>query len=289
MFRRLEDDMSWMTGYSLVYENCFHSENLVSFRLCPGNQNSCSSECNNGGEYLVDLIYFIDAFTEAQMNAQEYRCEMIRENCDNDDEDQCYYESGANYCIEQEEEAEFNIQEYLECTEIDDGLYVGPFCAQDNFAIHLGTFVDEDCTQFAQEGAFENAMGYSLPYGWYTSVSIIESDCAQCSEHAAEEDQNEGDQNDDDDVIEQCENLYAAASKCEENLEVTYPDTSSCAYLETLKKEANITTSNKSRRAKFLIGFFVGALASVAIIGSYFCLHQKQKTTKLNAAKQNLI
>jgi hypothetical protein len=75
--RHLEEDndYSWMSGYTLKYENCFADKGMVSFRLCP-RDNSCQSGCSEGGQYLVDFWFFLDAFSEAQMGAREYACEM---------------------------------------------------------------------------------------------------------------------------------------------------------------------------------------------------------------------
>lgn len=97
--RRLEEDMysnniSWMKFYSIRYNQCYPKKGLVSYLLCPkgdGCRHGKSDtkhhgkheKCDDGSavEYLVDFETFIDAFTEAQLDAREYACEMIRENC----------------------------------------------------------------------------------------------------------------------------------------------------------------------------------------------------------------
>jgi len=87
--------------------------------MCPSD--SCST-CKNGGEYVVNMMEFVDSYTEAKLTEKEYTCEMIRENCycdnANDDEvceNQCYVNEGHDECIEYEGEEEFEIQRYLEC------------------------------------------------------------------------------------------------------------------------------------------------------------------------------
>lgn len=139
-----EDDMTWMTGYSIKYLGCsalvqvreeggnaeegesnLYTMNLVKFALCPSTS-SCSS-CGNGkAQYVVNMETFVNAYTEMQMNAQEQACENIRENCDCDnanDEDacqnQCYYNMGMDSCVEMDGDEEFDAQEYLECKELE--------------------------------------------------------------------------------------------------------------------------------------------------------------------------
>lgn len=35
----------------------------------------------------------------------------------------------------------FNIQDLFGCVEIDDGLYVGPYCSEDKYSIYLGVYI----------------------------------------------------------------------------------------------------------------------------------------------------
>ncbi len=124
--RRLEDadqeeDYSWITGYSVVFDSChvvdsYNFEeneggivrnNLVKFKLCPSN--NCMTSCT-GAEYLVPLNDFVNSYTEWQMDDIEYKCEQVRENCDCEDRDddegceaQCYQQYGLyDTCVEQE-------------------------------------------------------------------------------------------------------------------------------------------------------------------------------------------
>lgn len=283
--RLLEDDgYSWMSGYSLKYENCFANDGVATFRLCP-EDDSCKSGCSGGASYSVDFLFFVDAFTEAQLGAREYACEMTRENCDDDDEDTCYANAGLDYCIDNDDEDEFDIQEYLECAQFDDGdYYVGPFCSsEDAYSIYLGLYTDEYCSVLADEGTFYELYGYELPY---SSTSIIETECARCREHALDQDQNEGDQEDEDDVIEQCEELYEGSAKCEEEIDVEYADTSGCSYIEQLEEDepaiaASTKAGSSGSRAKKLTLLFVGlAIAILACCGLfYFCypMYKKEK------------
>jgi hypothetical protein len=139
-----ESDTTWIAGYSIKYDGCssliqisggegggggdndgslLYTQNLVKFSLCPTNADdpSCSS-CKNGATYVVNMNEFVDAYTEMKLDAEEYACETVRENCycqytDDDDvcESQCYYAAGLENCIEVEGDEDFEIQRYLEC------------------------------------------------------------------------------------------------------------------------------------------------------------------------------
>jgi hypothetical protein len=136
-----EQDTTWMANYSIKYMGCssiiqinggeggggggdesmLYQQNLVKFALCPS-EDACSS-CNTGvAQYVVNMMEFIDAYTEMKMSEQETKCEYIREYCycDNRDDDegcenQCYADAGMSQCIEYEGDEEFEIQQYLEC------------------------------------------------------------------------------------------------------------------------------------------------------------------------------
>jgi hypothetical protein len=267
-----EGDYSWMTGYNLKYENCFSSDSVATFRLCPS-ESTCQQGCENGADYVADLAFFIDAYTEAQLNAREYRCEMARENCDYDDDGQCYQAANLDYCDDaNEDDNGFDLQEYLECTEFgDEGYYVGPYCSDtDLYSIYLGVFTDEDCSQAADVGLFESEIGYELPY---SSGSIITDECARCDEHALEEDQNGGDDaEDEDDVLEQCESLYEEATKCESDLGTDNADESGCDYIQELQETAGAGSSSKGavKRSRRRKAWGIVLLLVALLVGGFF-------------------
>lgn len=275
-------DYSWMNGYSVLYENCFPNQKLASFRLCPADS-SCRADCSGAGEYLLDLATFIDAFTEAQLGGREYRCEMARENCAYDDDALCFTEeNGLAYC--QENEDEFDLQEYLECKEFDDNYYIGPYCAEDNFNIHLGLFTDEDCSVPAGEDvSFEETYGYVLEYSAEAEVSIVADECAECREHHNDQDQDEDDQEDEDDVIEQCEELYAYSTKCESS-GVGLSDETGCSYIKELQKADSVTiggVATESHKTRNIILWSVGAILAIALLGGCFWFSMRQPKTAL--------
>ena len=130
-----DDDNTWIAKYDIKYLGCssliqvnpegnaeegvLYNQNLVRFALCP--TGTCGS-CSGGGEYVVNMMEFVDSYTESKLEEKEYQCEMVRENCycdnANDDEaceNQCYTNANMGDCIEYEGEDEFEIQRYLEC------------------------------------------------------------------------------------------------------------------------------------------------------------------------------
>ena len=68
--------------------NGMYKQRLVHFKLCPTGY--CGSSCANGADYVVDMGLFVQTYLQSKMEAQEYDCEMVRENCNcenaNDDE-----------------------------------------------------------------------------------------------------------------------------------------------------------------------------------------------------------
>lgn len=247
--RLLEDaDLTWLADYSVHYEYCFHSGNVVSFRLCP--QNACEASCRDSGEYLMEIGSFTSAFIAAEQNLQATICENILNDCQNDDDSQCYESAEAYFCMDDGNDGT-NIDNYLSCQEIGEDLYVGPYCGNDNQQIHLGAFVDEDCSEFADDGAFEEAFGFSLPYGWYTEQSVIGDECVPCQSL------NENEQ-----VLEQCTYLYqGASSKCEASLNQAYTSVDACEDIEQMKKEEGIRTAKRDATMIYLMLLFAVALA----------------------------
>mmetsp|Transcript_421 Transcript_421/g.492 ORF Transcript_421/g.492 Transcript_421/m.492 type:complete len:349 (-) Transcript_421:104-1150(-) len=309
--RRLEDaeeeDIAFLSGYNVLYQNCFVESRTISFKLCPSDDDKrdCDQDdCEGGGEYLVDMDFFLDAFTEMQMDAGEYRCEMARENCEDENDDavaDCYinqgwddYESYANDCEDQEndgEEEEFNLQEYLECKEFDEDYYVGPKCA-DSVNIYLALFTDEDCLYDAD--VTPEDLGYDMPYSVTSGTSIIDNECASCTEHGQDEDQNGGDdEEDEDDVIEQCEELYADSNRCESEymtVDDHEADGSSCEYIASLKEnEASFLErgSVRSTSSAGTIAAIIGGVAAVLVlVGAVFYISKKKGS---DDKKENLI
>jgi hypothetical protein len=91
---------------------------LARFALCP---TSNCKKCKGGGEYVVSMETFVDAYTEALLTEQEYACESVREACfcenanDNVCESTCYAVAGLDFCEAQDNNENFEVQRYLQC------------------------------------------------------------------------------------------------------------------------------------------------------------------------------
>ncbi len=77
-----------------------YQQRLVYFKLCP--TNNCNA-CQGGAEYVASLSDFVDAFVDSTLNADQYNCELARENCgcqnENDEQSceyKCYLHAGEN-------------------------------------------------------------------------------------------------------------------------------------------------------------------------------------------------
>lgn len=318
--RRLENDdqadqgaqNAWLANYSVKFQGC-HSQvifndnadgngdammieqGLARFRLCASD--SCNANdaygCSSGAEYLVDMGTFADAWTEAQMNAQEYECEKARENCgcdadDVDDADTCEYQCmtnlGMSYCIDEEDEQEqFEVQRYLECAQMeinndDDAnanveLFIGPYCSSDGSAILLGVFTDDTCSVRTSTSTYATYNGgVTLPY---SSKSIVNLNCMSCKEPSddAEQDEynynNNADAQDADEVTEMCENLYYAAGKCEQNLAYS-SNSDACNFIAGIQISRKTGSVSYSRAPSKSAGAFIGIFAvSTVLLGAY--------------------
>jgi len=296
-----EDDGTWMVDYSMKFQSChaintyeqdgMRKEIMVKFRMCK----KCGYGCR-GGDYLVDMNEFVNSYTESKMNEFEYKCEQQRETCEascqyyygDDDvcQSNCFTKAGMSSCLEDEEASddgyEFNLQEYLECRQIENknnnyympALYVGPKCSSNGEKINLALFTDETCTKETSSALYAKYMGgHTLPY---TKESIVAEDCIACATKT---------KNDNGyyevEYKEICQESVENAVRCEKNMDKTYPDTSGCEYMAKLYlRQDNYDPIKHSTAVAFAWIFFVSTVGLGAL--SYH-LYTK-KGNKVNLA-----
>jgi hypothetical protein len=245
-------------------------------------------------------------------------CQDSDDKSDDFDEELCEYDCWVDNGMEEicadnnpynddeeEEEEKFELADYVECKdaefEQDDDAerrleedaieyFIGPYCAEQGGAIFLGLFTDDTCTTFADgEGGaatYKSLAGESLPYA---AENIITMDCVSCKE--PEDYNGDGNDNEDEDqVIEMCEQIYESAGKCETALQATgYVATANenaCNYIAGIKvvrKDGIITQvgSKANKTASIFIGIFVVAFVLLAAYVYYL-------KTKLDRASINL-
>ena len=295
---------------------------------CSGSSGSgCTSSY---GDYVIDMNTFLEAYYDAVQDYNQFKCEYIQNyECDCEDDDgkgddfdrdiceyECYVANGVEdicaernpYNDDEQEEERFDLAEYVECQaanfennnnnrrldnaqEEEIEYFVGPYCAQQGGAIFLGLFTDETCTSFADNNGgmdtyYYLSGGQELPY---SSETVITMDCLSCKEP---EDFNEdgNDAEDEDQVIEMCEQIYSSAGKCESGLQATgyvyEANENACNYIAGIKvvrKDGIITQvgSKANKTASIFIGIFVVAFVLLAAYVYYL-------KTKLDRASINL-
>ncbi|KAL3789220.1 hypothetical protein HJC23_002805 [Cyclotella cryptica] len=290
-------DMSFMANYSIKFLGCHHvtqwnsdadeddgdqqnnnqgnangnemslsnsriqSKGLVRFRLCPSNscRDGFSVGCSKDyGEYVVDMVQFLEVYVAWQMEEQEYKCATYRNTCykecfestNGNCYTKCYNKYGVNValCASADEygnaysgygdntaSTPFTLEDYLECAEYDFGgdtddvvHYLGPYCAQQGGDIRLGFFTDDTCTLASayQATYFEKLTGIEVPY---TKNAIVSTSCISCE---MKDDASTGYQQDYYNydaqgnknyyaakyVNEMCGTMYMQSGKCETNM-----------------------------------------------------------------------
>jgi len=295
-----ERDVTWTAGYSIVFDSChtatvtrgeeggdefgaLMAANSVLFKLCPSKEENCK----NGAEYIVSMLEFVNAYTEYQMEEEEWACEQVRENCYYDDENMCYEEAGLDYCIEYEGQEEFEVQRYLECEqwENNENYFIGPYCGDSGNGIFLGIFQDGGCAVPAKNGLemySQYSYGRDLPY---STESIVKKDyisCMQIDKDNNNNNNNNNNGNQDVEILEMCEELYEISARCEQDLakQSSYywsPDNEACEYihdvLPRLDYAAFGTSTGSGKAAKAFAWIF--AISTLGLGGYIVWMHTK--------------
>lgn len=285
-------DISFLSGYSLKFQGCHHvqqwndaadgeddikikTQRLVRFRMCPAN--SCSGGNTGGcdsnyGDYVVDMETYLSAYlTQMQQNYMNNNGQrQLASNIDLSSLMTCQAMNSGN---------NRNLQNGNYYYNSDTQYYVGPYCAEQGGQIHIGVFLDDTCTVFAENGAEAFKMqhnGVELPYA---SQSVVNLNCMSCVSNGG--------------VSETCQSIYKVAGKCETKMGVYYPNESACGYISGIKiirADGVIRTSatHKSKTASVFIGLFL--TSAVLLAGYVYYLRTKLGRAKINlaAASQNL-
>jgi len=312
--QQYEEDLSWLSKFSIKFQSCHSihswggqegaeegsaphsSTHLVNFQLCPSS-NGCNS-CSGGGEYVVELREFVEAYTEAKEEQQQAQCEAVEENCNcnyyNGDDQAClagcYKDAGLDFCGD--DENQFDVAEFMECQQAEFGnyynqFYIGPVCSSNGKSIHLQVFTDATCTTAAPSGTYEKYnYNYALPY---SKDSLVDNNCISCKE----EDENANNNNNNNNAYYQyqepevnamCEELYEGSAKCEKNLKYknsAYRDTGSCDYIQkilpVLEKVYHKNGSTGGAATAFAVLFGLSTVGASA--AAYYFYSKVERTT----------
>lgn len=312
-----EEDFAWMADYSLKFEGChtihtafaegegggneegasnFGAQRLAKFSLCSSDK-SCGS-CRAGGEYMVRLDEFAQAYLEADQEIKATKCNAVEENCNcnyyyGDDQaclNKCYAEAGLDYCVE--EENDFDIAEYMECTEAEFGnnnnngngyaYYIGPLCSHGGKSVRLAVFTDAQCTEQAPSGTYENYnYGYTLPY---SKSNMIGTDCLSCK-------QDDGDNNNNNngnyyynaaEPMESCTQLYEQSAKCERKMSAKNKytrDTGGCMYIHKIVPALENVYHRQGGGSATFFAVFFSLTTIAAAAAAYFFYSQVERST----------
>jgi len=344
-----EEEFAWLTGYSVKFQGCHHikqwndeadgdedvkieTKRLVRFRLCPADQCSATKAagCNSAyGDYIIDMDTYMQSYFEGKQQATEYKCAyylLYECNCDGENnqddnfneeycEYDCFNDAGMAECIEnnpyqdEQQEEEFNLEEYMECQQINPNngrrrldenqnqnnnnnnnqqqeevqYYVGPYCSEQGGAIKLGLFTDDTCSVAAEDVTFKQLMGFDLPYS-DEDDNLIDEECLECIEHEDPEEEYNNQQNgnnnnnnaddDADQINEMCEMIYSSSGKCEAN----YPEgmvynvnNNACNYMEGIRivRQDGIIDTGSSRPSAVATAFIVIFAMAFAAMAFY--------------------
>ena len=306
--RGLEDafEETVVAKHSVIFNGCTNTSTwqngqytvipLVRYTLCP--TDSCSAgSCSSSsyGEYVVDLETFLDSYLEAQLQATQYKCEQMREQCGCDeDNNYCLYYCYKSYdddldwvtCFNQQaEEARWAECEKLEIDN-DEGrrldqaeqqveYYLGPVCASGGDAIYLAVFADEECQKAAGNDIYYNLVGSYHPnmQEGAGGALVVPGLCTSCLEPADKDEQNDDDYYDLDQVTRFCEEIYNGAAKCETYMDGLYSqDNNGCSYIAQIKngryrRFLEATSSiNESSSLVFVVGGMVALSVAAALV-----------------------
>ena len=250
-----------------VIENCY-CDNAYSEEQCEYNcyQNAKMTECaeamenNDNDENEFDVM---EALECSQMDVDEEQLSMF------------YYNNrdGANQ--------QYYAQQGGDDNNMNEALYIGPYCSSNGKKIHLGVFREETCSYPAPSGIYEAvSYGDSLPYA---KKSMIDSGCISCKEPTEVDYQNYWDQQDEDEVTDVCERLYEESGKCEEGLDGYFPyrDVSGCGFIKSLKESVTLSLPSASVPAKVFAGIFAVTTAAFAALAATLYKRNKRQNVSL--------
>ncbi len=265
---------------------------LVRFRLCP--VSTCSSSSSTGcstkyGDYVVDVNTFMYYYLSAQAEANSDISSYCQNECQNNYNciDNCYKEHGYSETISNNDDdgnngnGNFDAMNFAQCSQLQNNLYIGPYCSNDGQSIYLGLFSNDSCSQFSScdTSCFYSAFGYELPY---TSSSLVSKTCVSCTYGTVQNDSGSNY------AKEQCQNIYSESGKCETKMSINYPNESACNYVNGLKhlKNGAVLANKKSKEAGLGIGFLSFSSIILALYVHY--LHNKLSTAQYHLDKEML-
>ena len=180
--------------------------------------------------------------------------------------------------------------------------YVGPYCSEkDGKSIHLGVFYDQACSARADSSAYaDKHYGVELPF---SSEPIVESgECISCKQVDEDNGNNNNNNNNNNngnyyyeelEVTEMCEGIYEQAAKCESNLDISWPDSSGCEYIQNIlprleKATRGVKSRGSSESSGAAVGFaWVFAITTLIFASYAFFLYRKLDRNRVDLSSSD--
>lgn len=301
---------SWIADYSIKFDGCasipqfdrdegIRTDLLAKFKLCPSDK--CSSSCTNGGEYIIDMKDFVEAWQEAKEAANEQTCATAEYNCElkcqngefaytaNDDNANNYQQNCVYQCLvsqklgfcaqDNQQQNEVNMNELAECRPLNnknnnnnnngDGdyqiYYVGAYCSGNG--VYAGVFTDSSCSKKAPSGTYElySNNGVSLP-----TEPLVEKTCISCLYN----NNNNNNNNNGNYVSQNCAKMYEQSTKCESKVTATsYQDNSGCEMINDFVPKMSTALNGKSGNAAKVFAW----LFAITIVAMGFYIYRLHK------------
>ena len=138
-------------------------------------------------------------------------------------------------------------------------LFVGAYCANDGKSINLGVFYDEMCSAKASDSLYSSAnYGATLPFSKESIVT--HGACMSCEDQDKNNNNNNNNQYNNyyAEPNELCMQNYERAARCESKMDIMYPDTNGCHFINKVLPKLEAASRDSS------IGLSSGGNAAVA-------------------------
>jgi len=253
---------------------------------------------------------------EQEQKQQNYENQNNNNNNNNNNGNNNNNNNNGNNNNNQNQQVDFDL-DVQECTKYENQYgrvyYFAPHCSSDHFSIRLGVFYDENCASYSGDDvSISQILGREDDY---ESIFFFPRECIYCNgqdklqgydSNEYNEDNGEEEQAEDDEgVVEMCEQLYEGAATCNVNLEAwqnSYKTDSqisqeeaTCEFLEAIRSGKSESNSIVISSASFdladwrnldqyknlgipfieVIGLIV-SISLVIILSITLCLTQRQ-------------
>jgi hypothetical protein len=203
------NNVASLTSYSIKFEKCIdynafgtqlvvdqdNPKRVAVFKLCPAND--CGACNSNYGEYLIDLVTYLEVSVERAKQEQAIACDACSD-CSADRDVRRLLDVDCSTCADEcekimnmEANGYYDASNFIECQLIydpsDDSvapLYAGPVCTSSGSKITIGVFSDKDCTVLDASKDVDDYLvsndGYSMMLSHALLKTTYKETCRSC-------------------------------------------------------------------------------------------------------------